>query len=89
WRNQTGYSSRHFRFAPTPFKNKQCACILFFGFQSASVPSTRDWEKAIVLRLAALAWCKQYCLSDPPEGGERVVLRGQAEKQKPQNYLQP
>jgi len=47
------------------------------------------WEKATVLRLAAMACCKQYCLSDPPSGGERVVLREQAEKQEPQNYLQP
>jgi len=47
------------------------------------------WEIATVLKLAALAYSKQYCLSDPPVGGERVVLRGQAEKQKPQNSLQP
>jgi hypothetical protein len=47
------------------------------------------WEKATVLKLAAGAISKQYCLSDPPLGGERVVLRGQAEKQEPQNYLQP
>jgi len=44
------------------------------------------WEEATVLKLAAGAFCKQYCLS---ECNERVVLRGQAEKQKPQNYLQP
>jgi hypothetical protein len=47
------------------------------------------WEKATVLKLAAKAISKQYCLSDPPFSGERVVLRGQAEKQEPQNYLQP
>jgi hypothetical protein len=47
------------------------------------------WEKATVLRLAALAFSKQYCLSDPAIAGDRVVLRGQAEKQEPQNYLQP
>jgi len=35
-----------------------------FGFLKASVPSTRDWEIATVLRLAAKAFCKQYCLSD-------------------------
>jgi hypothetical protein len=54
----------------------------------ASVPSTRDWEKATVLRLAAIALSKQYYLSDHTEAGERVVLRGQAKKQEPKNYLQ-
>ena len=44
------------------------------------------WEKATVLKLAARVCSKQYCLS---ECNERVVLRGQAEKQEPQNYLQP
>ena len=40
------------------------------------------------LRIAAKAFSKQYCLSDA-EWNEvaRVVLRGQAEKQEPQNYL--
>jgi len=37
--------------------------------------------KATVLRLAARGLSKQYCLRDPPVGGDRVVLRGQAEKQ--------
>jgi hypothetical protein len=85
WHNQTGYSSRHFRFAPAPFKNKQCAYIVFW----ISIGLREFLEKAIVLRLAAMAWCKQYCLSDPPEDGERVVLRGLAEKQEPKNSLQP
>jgi len=44
------------------------------------------WERATVLKLAARACSKQYCLS---ECNERVVMRGQVEKQKPQNYLQP
>jgi len=44
------------------------------------------WEIATILKLAVMACCKQYCLS---EQSERVVLRGQAEKQEPQNYLQP
>jgi hypothetical protein len=47
------------------------------------------WEIATVLKFAEVACCKQYCLRDPPFGGERVVLRGQAEKQLPQNSLQP
>jgi hypothetical protein len=47
------------------------------------------WEIATVLKIAAWALNKQYCLSDTPAGGERVVLHGQAEKQEPQNYLQP
>jgi hypothetical protein len=38
------------------------------------------------MRLAARALSKQYCLS---EQRERVVLRAQAEKQPPQNSLQP
>ena len=44
------------------------------------------WEIATVMRLAARALSKQYCLS---EQRERVVLRAQAEKQPPQNSLQP
>jgi hypothetical protein len=28
-----------------------------------------------------MALSKQYCLRDPPVGGDRVVLRGQDEKQ--------
>jgi hypothetical protein len=44
------------------------------------------WEIASVMRLAARALSKQYCLS---EQRERVVLRAQAEKQPPQNSLQP
>jgi hypothetical protein len=46
-------------------------------------------EIATVLKFAVGAFSKQYCLSDPPVGGERVVLRGQAEKQEPKNSLQP
>ncbi len=45
------------------------------------------WVKATVLRLGAVDQSKQYCLS--PASAGRVVLRGQAEKQEPQNYLQP
>jgi hypothetical protein len=44
------------------------------------------WEIASVMRLAARALSKQYCLS---EQRERVVLRAQAEKHTPQNSLQP
>jgi len=33
------------------------------------------------------AFSKQYCLRDPPTGGDRVVLRGQAEEQEPQSRL--
>jgi hypothetical protein len=32
------------------------------------------WEIATVLRLAAMALSKQYCLSNHAEAGERVVL---------------
>jgi len=45
------------------------------------------WEIATVFKLAAMACCKQYCLS--PASAGRVVLRGQANKQEPQNSLQP
>jgi hypothetical protein len=45
------------------------------------------WGKAKVLKLAAGACCKQYCLSDPAYAGERVVLRGQASKQEPQSRI--
>jgi hypothetical protein len=47
------------------------------------------WEKATVLKLAAKACCKQYCLRPDLLESGRVVLRGQASKQEPQNYLQP
>jgi hypothetical protein len=59
---------------------------MFFGFKNGL---REFWEIVTVLKLAVRACCKQYCLSEPPSGGERVVLRGQAEKQEPQNYLQP
>jgi hypothetical protein len=42
-----------------------------------------------VLRHAARACSKRYCLSDPPFGGERVVSRAHAEKHESQNVLQP
>jgi hypothetical protein len=53
------------------------------GFQMASVPSTRDWDKAIVLKLAARAISKQYCLSDPAKRESELYCVGKLKNRSP------
>jgi hypothetical protein len=46
-----------------------------------AMPPNLFWKKSDILEAAkGMAFSKQYCLSDPPIGGERVVLRGQPPK---------
>jgi len=75
--------SRHFRASLAPPVIKTVTGINTFWILNGL---REFWEIATVLKIAARACCKQYCLS---ECNERVVLRGQTEKQELQNYLQP
>ena len=83
WRYRLSWTSHHFRIALAPL-------FIIFSINMnifwVSNGLREFWVKATVLKLAVRAFFKQYCLS---EWNERVVLRGQAEKQEPQNYLQP
>jgi hypothetical protein len=53
------------------------------------VPPNLFWKKSDILEAAKrMAISKQYCLSDPPVGGKRVVLRGQPPKWKSQKRFE-